>query len=91
MFRIQTNDQARVVTFRLEGRLEGPWVPEVEECWRSILDASKKPTIIVDLAGVTHIDVAGKAQLAAMHANGAQFLADDCLTRAIVAEIVGHE
>jgi hypothetical protein len=37
---------------------------------------------------VTFVDAAGKAQLAAMHRQGAQFTADDCLTRAIVSEIV---
>ena len=40
-----------------------------------------------DLAGVTFIDAAGKAYLAAMHRQGAEFVAADCLTKAIVAEI----
>ena len=40
-----------------------------------------------DLAGVTCIDAAGKAYLAAMHRQGAEFVAADCLTKAIVAEI----
>ncbi len=33
MLRITTNDSPRVLTFRLEGRLEGPWVRELEQCW----------------------------------------------------------
>jgi hypothetical protein len=41
----------------------------------------------VDLTGVTSIDPAGKACLAAMHRQGAEFVAADCLTKAIVAEI----
>ena len=40
-----------------------------------------------DLAGVTFIDDAGKAYLAAMHRLGAEFVAADCLTKAVVAEI----
>jgi hypothetical protein len=36
---------------------------------------------------VTFIDAAGKAYLAAMHRQGAEFVAADCLTKAIVAEI----
>ena len=90
MLRITADDQARVLTFRLEGRLEGPWVRELEQCWRSMLEAVNKPTISVDLTGVTYIDAAGKAQLADMHEQGAQFIADDCMTKAVVEEIV-HE
>jgi anti-anti-sigma regulatory factor len=90
MLRITADDRARVITFRLEGRLEGPWVRELEQCWRSMLDTVNKPTISVDLTGVTYIDDAGKAQLTDMHENGAQFIADDCMTKAVVEEIVGR-
>jgi hypothetical protein len=41
----------------------------------------------VDLTGVTFIDAAGKACLAAMHRQGAEFVTADCLTKGIVAEI----
>ncbi len=88
MLRITANDSPRVVTFRLEGRLEGPWVRELEACWRSMLDGPSRPTVCVDLTGVTYIDAAGKARLAEMHEQGAQFIASDCATKAVVAEIV---
>ncbi len=90
MLRITANDDPRVLTFRLEGRLEGPWVRELEQCWRSLLDSASRPTVHVDLTGVTYIDAAGKARLAQMHEHGAQFIAGDCETKAIVAEIVGE-
>jgi anti-anti-sigma regulatory factor len=41
----------------------------------------------VDLTGVTFIDSAGKARLAAMYRQGAEFIAADCMTKEIVAEI----
>jgi hypothetical protein len=88
MLRITTQDEPRVVTFRLEGRLEGPWVRELEQCWRSALASSAgKTTVRVDLSGVTFIGAEGICQLAAMHAQGAEFIAADCLTKAIVDEI----
>jgi hypothetical protein len=37
---------------------------------------------------VTYIDAAGRAQLADMHEHGAQFIADDCMTKSVVEEIV---
>jgi ABC-type transporter Mla MlaB component len=71
MLRITTNDNPRVLTFRLEGRLEGPWVRELEQSWRSLLEDASEPTVCVDLTDVTHIDAAGKARLAEMHEHGA--------------------
>ena len=59
----------------------------VEECWQSTLAHQRKPILRVDLTGVTFIDDAGKACLAAMHRQGAELVAADCLTRDIVAEI----
>jgi anti-anti-sigma regulatory factor len=91
MLRITANDNPRILTLRLEGRLEGLWVCELERSWRSLLENGSEPAICVDLAGVTYIDAAGKARLAEMHEHGAHFVAGDCLTKAIVAEIVGGE
>jgi len=90
MLRITTNKTSPVLTFRLEGRLEGPWVRELEECWRTLLEAPSQPIVCVDLTGVTFIDAAGKARLAEMHEQGAEFIAGDCETKAIVEEIVGE-
>jgi anti-anti-sigma regulatory factor len=89
MLRITTHDKPRALTLRLEGRLEGPWVAELETCWRDTLANPGHPTVRVDLTGVTFIDGAGKARLAAMHAKGAEFVASDCETRALVEEITG--
>jgi anti-anti-sigma regulatory factor len=87
MLRITTHDEPRVVTFRLEGRLEGPWVRELERCWCSALGSSAgKTSVRVDLSGVTFIDAEGTWHLAAMHAQGAEFIACDCLMKAVIEE-----
>ena len=88
MLRITADERPRVLSFRLEGRLEGPWVGELEKCWRGLVARAGTPALRVDLTGVTFVDGAGKAQLTAMHRQGAEFIANDCLTRAIVSEIV---
>ena len=88
MLRITANEKPRVLIFRLEGRLEGPWVRELEQCWRGMVARAGTPALRVDLRGVTFVDTAGKAQLTAMHREGAKFIAADCLTTAIVSEIV---
>jgi anti-anti-sigma regulatory factor len=87
MLRITIHDSPRALTFQLEGRLAGPWVRELEECWQSTLARQRQRILCVDLTGVTFIDAAGQACLAAMYRQGAEFVAADCLTRAVVAEI----
>jgi anti-anti-sigma regulatory factor len=90
MLRITAEDKPRILTLRLEGRLDGPWAAELERCWRGMLAGANRPTIRVDLTGVTFVDASGKARLAAMHRKGAEFIAADCLTKAIVAEITAE-
>jgi hypothetical protein len=87
MLRITVHDNPRALTFQLEGSLTGPWLRELEDCWQSTLARQGKPTLRVDLTGVTFISAAGQACLVAMHRQGAEFIAADCLTKAVVAEI----
>jgi ABC-type transporter Mla MlaB component len=87
MLRITVHDSPRALTFQLEGRLAGPWLRELEECWQGALATQSKSILRVDLSGVTFIDAAGQACLAALHRQGAEFVAADCLMKAVVAEI----
>jgi ABC-type transporter Mla MlaB component len=87
MLRITVHDNPQALTLQLEGRLTGPWLRELEGCWQRALSRQRKAILRVDLSGVTFIDDAGKACLAAMHREGAKFVAADCETKAIVAEI----
>jgi ABC-type transporter Mla MlaB component len=87
MLRITIDDAPRALMFRLEGGLVGPWVRELEACWRGARASQREPILRVDLTGVTSIDAAGRARLAAMHRQGAELVAADCLMKAVVAEI----
>ena len=87
MLRITLQDEPGTLTCQLEGRLEGPSVRLLEDCWQTTLAGQRKPILRVDLTGVTSIDAAGQACLAALHRGGVEFIATDCLTKAVVAEI----
>ena len=87
MLRITTQDNPRVLTLRVEGGLIGPWAAELEKCWRSMLASASGAMLRVDLSGVTFVDAAGKAVIAAMHQQGAQLIASDCETCGLVEEI----
>ena len=87
MLRITTHETPGSLTLQLEGKLVGPWVQETEGCWQRALAREPKPVLRLDLTGVTAIDAAGKALLAAAHAQGGEITACGCMMRAIVAEL----
>ena len=87
MLRITIHDEPVALTFKLEGSVAGPWVHVLEECWESVPARQRRRTLRVDLTGVTSIDNAGKACLASLHRDGTEFIAADCLTKAVVDEI----
>ena len=87
MLRITVHDNPQVLTFQLKGKVAGPWLRELEACWQNTVNQHCKPILRVDLTGVTFVDDPGKACLAALHRQGAEFVAADCLTKEIVAEI----
>ena len=89
MLRITVHDSPQALTFQLEGSVAGPWLRVLQECWQGTLARRRKPILRVDLTGVTFIDAAGESCLACTHRAGAEFVAADCLTKAIVAELTG--
>jgi anti-anti-sigma regulatory factor len=89
MLRITVHDKPEALTFQLEGRLGGSWVRVLLECWQSVLANQRRPMLRVDLTAVTSIDDSGRTCLTALHRQGAEFIAADCLTKAVVAEIIG--
>ncbi|HZS03284.1 MAG TPA: hypothetical protein VFD58_00285 [Blastocatellia bacterium] len=91
MLRITIHNEAKVTSFVIEGKLVGPWVEELEKCWKSALAADPSRAMLVNLAAVTFIDSAGRAQLAGMRRQGARLLSTGVLINAIVAEIEAEE
>jgi len=89
MLRITTETNKRGhLTLSVEGRLAGPWVAALEQCWRELLAASPRQKFSIDLRGVSFIDNAGKVLLKEMHRLGGELIAEGCLNQAIVNEIV---
>jgi len=70
----------------LEGRLAGPWVEELDAYCRKMSEDDQQCTMI-DLTGVTFVDVAGRSLLARLWGQGAELRASGCLTRCVVEEI----
>jgi hypothetical protein len=89
MLRITVHDDPESATFRLEGRLAGSWVQELDDCWQRTLAA--RPNVIArfDLTEVSFVDAAGKQFLADRYREGHELVAAGCLMKSVVAEITG--
>ena len=88
MLKITTLTKAESIVLRLEGRLGGPWVQELERCWDSVVGSTTNHLLTVDLSAVTYVDSDGKDLLKKIHKQGAKLVASGCLTSCIVNEIV---
>jgi outer membrane protein len=91
VLKITIDKEAGKTTLVLEGKLAGPWVGELEQCWHAETTGETQPAIRVHLQAVSFIDAAGKGLLAQMHRQGAELVATGCMTRAIVAEITSQK
>jgi hypothetical protein len=87
MMKIEICEDSGRLAFKVEGRLAGPWVYELERCWRSARENRPKGAFLVDLTGVSYIDQAGQYLLELMHRDGANFAAAGLMTQSIVNQI----
>lgn len=86
MLKITVSRDPQGTTFALAGKLMGPWVRELEQCWART-EPSERETAVIDLNETTYIDADGKELLASLCRQGVTFRAGGCLTRAIVDDV----
>jgi len=85
MLRVTIDEDTSLITFKLEGRIAGKWVDELERAWLAEDDRGK--LIKVDLSGVTFVDEEGKKLLGRMFERESSLYARDCMNRSIIEEI----
>ena len=91
MLRITTQKKRGKTILSIEGRLAGPLVGTLEQCWRELRAASPDEKLHLNLCGVSFIDAAGRVLLKEIHRQGGELAAEGCLNQAIVDEIVKSE
>jgi len=91
MLRITNEKKRGKMYLNVEGRLAGPWVAALEQCWRELRTAWPQEKFQVELCGVSFIDAAGKVLLKEIHRQGGRLVAEGCLNQAILQEIVAGE
>lgn len=70
MLRITIDESPDTVVLRLEGSLIGPWVKDVEECWRNVFAEIGTRSVQIDLSAVQFMDMEGGALLTRMYNAG---------------------
>jgi hypothetical protein len=86
MLKITTQTNPAGTTLELEGKLAGPWVEALENSWRNARNSDR--AVRVMLCAVTFIDDKGRDLLVEMHRHGAELIAEGCMNKAIVEEII---
>jgi anti-anti-sigma regulatory factor len=88
MLKITIHNAMNAATLKLEGRLAGPWVGELERSWRAVKDGSPDKLVTVDLCDVTFVDAEGRKLLGRMYEQGARMQTFGCMAKGIVEEII---
>jgi hypothetical protein len=88
MLRITIQPTADETTFKLEGKLGGPWVQELERLWQRVRQNALHRPVRVDMTSVLFVDQDGKRVLKAMHEDGAELVAEDAFMRSVIEEIM---
>ena len=86
MLKITLHDSSQEFRLKLEGRLSGAWVRELELCWQTASSTTLGRRTVADLREVDFIDSAGQALLARLRAQGVELIAVTPLIRALVEE-----
>ena len=87
MLRITIQDDPKAVTMRLEGKVVGPWVDELNRSWHALMPTLASKRFCIDLRDVAFVDDQGKRLLHEMYrGTTADFLADSPLTRYFAEE-----
>lgn len=89
MVRITVDEGGAMLRLKLEGRLTGVFVRELEQCWLAHAARSPHKALVVDLTNTECVDLAGKYLLRLMHQSGARITARTPYMNALVEEIAG--
>lgn len=74
-------------TLKLEGKLSGPWVPELERSWNEFLNEGLVRPVEVDLSDVTFISSEGRRLLKSMLQQGADLQSRSLMPGFIINQI----
>ena len=87
MLRITVQDGHDQIRLKLEGKLAGPWVAELEEAWRAARRELAGRSVALDVTAVRYVDDAGKYLLALLRGSGTRVIASGTAMTELVQTI----
>ena len=87
MLRITLVQESEPPTLKLEGKLSGPWVRELQHSWSEIRGYQQPSAVAVDLTDVTFVSSEGKQLLKSMLNEGAELQSRSLMTQFILSQI----
>ena len=87
MLRMTIITESDRTVLKAEGKLSGPWVQELDSCYRKVRDGFHVGPVIVDLTNVGFADDAGKELIGRLHECGVEVSVAGPLMTAIMSEI----
>ena len=90
MLKITVLDSGLEQKVMVEGKLTGPCVSELESAWNQARQAGGSRPIVVDLRGVTAIDLKGEAALETMIAEGAHLAVKGLYCGYVVEQLINR-
>lgn len=86
LLKISINEDEETATLKLEGKLVGPWVSELERVWLSKEQYLATKKLFLDMRGTTYVDEDGIKMLRKIfQMTDVEVLADSPLTRYFAA------
>ncbi len=87
MLKITLHDSAGEFRLKLEGKLSGLWVQELQQCWQTASSTTQGRKTVVDLGEVDFVDPQGQTLLCDMHAQGVEMEAVTPLICSVLKEV----
>jgi anti-anti-sigma regulatory factor len=88
VLRITVKENAEAIVLKLEGRLTGPWVDELDRVWGETAPGLKQRALSLDLRETTFADAGGIRVLKAIYSQtGASILAGTPWTQYLAEEV----
>ena|SRR5271165_2546615 len=87
MLRITVRKEPRVVAIKLDGRLGGPWISELNRTWKTLSTSIGARKVSLDLCNLTYADADGRELLREIHEeSGALFVTNNPLAQQFAME-----
>jgi anti-anti-sigma regulatory factor len=88
VLKITKQENSEAIVLKLEGRLAGPWVEELDRLWEETAPALKERKLSLDLRETTFADAGGIRVLKAIYSQtGARILAGTPWTQYLAEEV----